>query len=278
MSADSETLQPSTLDAAWRAWLADALGRGCAHDDLRSTMVGNGFSQEVANRAIAESLGRAGPRIPDAGSVFAHDRDVGIGFAMRDPNVALFEDLLAADECDALIELSRAKLQRSVVVDRASGGTQVSDVRTSEGTFIERAEQPLIARIEARIAAITGVPVENGEPIQVLRYGVGARYLPHHDYFEPGDPGSAPLLAQGGQRIATVVMYLNDVAGGGDTLFPKLRLSIRARRGNAAYFDYLDPVRGLDVRSLHGGSPVTVGEKWVATKWMREGPYLRHVG
>jgi prolyl 4-hydroxylase len=28
-----------------------------------------------------------------------------------------------------------------------------------------------------------------------------------------------------------------------------------------------------DTLTLHGGTPVAEGEKWIATRWMRERPY-----
>ncbi|MNN97804.1 hypothetical protein D3C81_2170410 [compost metagenome] len=44
-------------------------------------------------------------------------------------------------------------------------------------------------------------------------------------------------------------------------------------KGNAVYFSYLLPDGTLDERTLHAGLPVASGEKWIATKWLRERPY-----
>src|SRR3546814_8509572 len=79
----------------------------------------------------------------------------------------------------------------------------------------------LVSRIEARIARLLDWPVENGEAIQILRYGVGAQYKPHHDYFDPDWSGSAGPLKRGGQRVASLVMYLNTPERGGTTTFPR---------------------------------------------------------
>jgi prolyl 4-hydroxylase len=131
----------------------------------------------------------------------------------------------------------------------------------------------LIARIEARIAELTSYPLENGEPIQVLNYGPGAEYKPHFDYFNPADPGNHQVLSMGGQRIATLIMYLNDVESGGSTVFPDIGLDVLPKRGNAVFFAYADAEGRLDSRTLHGGSPVAAGEKWIATKWFRQRAY-----
>jgi prolyl 4-hydroxylase len=115
--------------------------------------------------------------------------------------------------------------------------------------------------------------VEQGEPLQILHYGLKGEYLPHHDYFDPNDPGSPVILKTGGQRIATLVMYLNTPEEGGATHFPELDLDVKARKGSAVYFEYMNKNGQLDSRSLHAGMPVLKGEKWVATKWLRESNY-----
>ena len=104
--------------------------------------------------------------------------------------------------------------------------------------FFERGEPLLCRRIEARIAALIGWPVDNGEGIQVLRYRPGAEYKPHYDYFDPAQPGTPRILERGGQRVATAVIYLNDPEIGGGTTFPTSRSRSRRSRGNAVFFSY----------------------------------------
>ena len=116
-------------------------------------------------------------------------------------------------------------------------------------------------------------PIENGEGIQILHYPVGGEYRPHFDYFPPRDPGSQTHLANGGQRVSTLVMYLNDVEQGGETNFPTLQLSVSPKKGAAAYFEYANSLNQVDPLSLHAGMPVLAGEKWIATKWMRQRRY-----
>jgi prolyl 4-hydroxylase len=205
--------------------------------------------------------------------VDADFRRVHVLFAMAQPRVVLFGDLLSGDECELLIDLARPKLARSTVVDRATGAFVNDDARTSEGTHFERGENPLVARIEQRVAALTGIPVENQEPLQILHYGVGGEYEPHYDYFVPDAHGEALQLQRGGQRIATLVMYLNDVPAGGATLFPKVGIETKPRRGCGVYFENLDDGGAVNPLTLHAGAPVGRGEKWIATKWIREGPF-----
>jgi prolyl 4-hydroxylase len=197
------------------------------------------------------------------------DHKVEILFALKAPRVVLFGNLLTHEECDQLIALARPKLQRSRVVNAATGTYDIHAARTSSGTHFDRGENELVRKIEVRIAELLGIPLEKGEPIQVMRYMPDAEYKPHFDFFDPAWPGNWKLLSIGGQRIATLIMYLNDVEAGGSTIFPKVGLNVLPRKGNAVFFAYSNGTGELDRHTQHGGRPVGVGEKWIATKWLR---------
>ena len=152
-----------------------------------------------------------------------------------------------------------------------TGTSEVNEARTSDGMFFQRGENELCDRIERRLAALLRWPIENGEGLQVLRYRPGAEYKPHYDYFDPTQPGTPTILKRGGQRVGTLVMYLNTPARGGATTFPDVKLEVAPVKGNAVFFSY-DRPHPL-TRTLHGGAPVLEGEKWVATKWLREGRF-----
>ena len=75
-------------------------------------------------------------------------------------------------------------------------------------------------------------------------------------------------MRRGGQRVATLVLYLNAPAQGGATTFPDVGLEVTPHPGHAVFFSYARP--DPDTRTLHAGAPVHAGEKWIATKWLRE--------
>jgi prolyl 4-hydroxylase len=208
-----------------------------------------------------------------ANVIATSDRNVSILLALNAPRVVLFGGLLSDAECDELVAMSVKKLQRSTVVNAATGEYDVHPDRTSEGTHYTRGENALIRKIETRISELVSCPVDHGEPIQILHYTPGAEYKPHFDFFDPTFEGNDKVLAMGGQRIATLIMYLNDVEAGGSTVFPDVGLDVLPKKGNALYFAYATEDGQLDRRTLHGGSPVGRGEKWIATKWLRERPY-----
>jgi prolyl 4-hydroxylase len=265
-----------------RRWIVEQAAAGRSSESVLQAMVDSGWSEDTALDALAatlsEALRRTAPtRLPapalDAATptLAAGDREVAVLAALRHPRVVVFGDLLAQGECAELIELARERLERSQTVVETDGESEVNAARTSDGMFFERGENALVERIEARLAALLDWPVENGEGLQILRYRPGAEYKPHYDYFEPAQPGTPALLKRGGQRLATLVMYLNTPARGGATTFPDVQFEVMPVRGNAVFFSYDLPLP--ETRTLHGGAPVLEGEKWVATKWLRAGRF-----
>lgn len=202
----------------------------------------------------------------------AHDIDVRIVTQMAHPRLVVFDGLLSDAECDQLVELARPRLNQSLTVDRDSGASVQHQARVSSGMFFQRAENPLITLLEKRMSALLGFPEVNGEGLQILNYKPGGKYDPHQDYFDPAEPGSHVHLARGGQRIATLILYLNTPEAGGGTFFPDVGVTVSAVRGHAVFFSY--PVAHASARCLHGGNPVMRGEKWIATKWIRESTFV----
>jgi prolyl 4-hydroxylase len=180
----------------------------------------------------------------------------------------VFGNVLTADECDALIAAAKPRLNRSLTVATKTGGEELNADRTSSGMFFRRDENEVVQTLERRLAALVNWPVENGEGLQILHYRPGAEYKPHYDYFDPDEPGTPTILKRGGQRVATIIMYLNEPERGGHTIFPDLNFEVTPQRGNAVFFSYNRAHPSS--KSLHGGAPVIAGEKWIATKWLRE--------
>ncbi|KAL1828355.1 hypothetical protein DCAR_0207562 [Daucus carota subsp. sativus] len=196
------------------------------------------------------------------------------------PRAFLHKNFLTEEECDHLILLAKDKLEKSMVADNDSGKSIESEVRTSSGMFLWKAQDEVVAGIESRIAAWTFLPVENGEAMQILHYEHGQKYEPHYDFFH--DKANRDW---GGHRVATVLMYLSNVENGGETVFPrsvegtqtkddsmsdcaKQGYSVKPQKGDALLFFSLHPDATTDSLSLHGSCPVIEGEKWSATKWI----------
>ncbi len=271
-----------------RRWIVEQATAGFPPEAVLKAMRDAGWHEDVAVQAMESTLSehlqqrspvqgftpvlpqpdlRGSPRLLDLG-----DRVVQVLAQMQSPRMAVFGQFLSDEECDALIDAARPRMQRSLTVQTVTGGEELNADRTSNGMFFRRGESEVVARVEARIARLLNWPVENGEGLQVLQYRPGAEYKPHYDYFDPSEPGTANIVRRGGQRVATVVMYLNDPVRGGGTTFPDVGLEVAPQRGNAVYFSYDRPHPAT--RTLHGGAPVLEGEKWVATKWLREREFV----
>lgn len=276
-----------------RQWIVEQAAAGFSREAVMASMVASGWQKAVAQKALqatwkepvpvaaqpVPALRREDARhLPDLDlsrsprQIDAGDRMVDVIASLNQPRVVVLGNLLSADECDALIESARPQLARSLTVATKTGGEELNPDRTSSGTFFARGQTPEVARIEARIARLLDWPVENGEGLQVLHYQPGAEYKPHYDYFDPDEPGTPTILKRGGQRLATLVMYLSEPARGGGTTFPDAGLEVAPVRGNAVFFNYDRP--HPSTRTLHGGAPVIEGDKWVATKWLREREFV----
>jgi prolyl 4-hydroxylase len=276
----------------WDRWLDASLDKGCRPQDIVAAMVAANYDAAYAESAVRERQARRAQPAEVATSsaagpyrygtptirhrnnlIVTGDRTVRVAMRIERPVVAVLDDVFSPEECDAVVALARARLQPSATLSPTTGENQVKDHRTSLGAFLDDAGQPLLQRLNRRIGEIMNQPVAHGEALHVLHYGVGAEYKPHHDYFDPANPGFAATLQRGGQRVATLIVYLNDVEEAGDTVFPKLGLSIVPKKGSAVYFEYVNAEGQLDEASLHGGLPVERGEKWVATTWVRQGVF-----
>lgn len=205
-------------------------------------------------------------------AVQLEDRTIKVALNMQRPRIVLFEDVLTRDECQQLIELSRPKLKRSAMVDMKTGELRPDPTRTSDGTHFKRSENAFIAMLDKRIEQLIELPIQHSEELQILNYQVGGEYKPHYDFFPPNLSGSAAHIARG-QRVATLILYLNDVEEGGETVFPETGLKIIPRAGNALYFAYMNSSGRCDPLTLHAGCPVIKGEKWIATRWVRDRDY-----
>jgi prolyl 4-hydroxylase len=269
-----------------RQWIVSQASAGHTAESVLQAMLASGWSEDVAveamestlrghleEQAVASGLPPAVP-VPEPGLdesplyLDAGDRRVCVLQTMAAPRVVVFGGLLSDEECEQLIELAKPRLARSLTVATKTGGEEVNADRTSNGMFFQRGENELVRRIEQRIARLVNWPEENGAGLQILQYGPGAEDQPHYDYFDPAEPGTPTIVKRGGQRVGTLVMYLAEPEKGGGTVFPDVHLEVAPRKGNAVFFSYERP--HPSTRTLHGGQPVIEGEKWIATKWLRE--------
>lgn len=190
------------------------------------------------------------------------------------PDITYIYNFLTDEECDYLISLASPLLEKSTVIDFHSKERKFDPGRISDGCFLsDYREDRIVKNIEKRISTLVNIPVEHGEALQVLRYQKGGEYKPHYDYFDLDTIGGAAAYERGGQRIATLIMYLYAPQEGGETIFPLANIKVKPKRKNAVFFYNCISEENVDPLTLHGGAPVISGEKWIATKWLHPRPY-----
>ncbi len=210
-------------------------------------------------------------------------RQIGIDVAQRlagDPRIVrapidaaqVFQlpNFLDAAQCDRLIATIDAGRRPSTLFsDRASSG-----FRTSESCDLDR-WSPEIRPIDEAISTLLGIDPRHGETLQGQRYAPGQQFRAHHDYFHDTESYWQRMRDNGGQRTWTAMIYLNDVEEGGATWFPQAGFRAAPRRGLLLTWNNMKPDGSPNDRTIHEGTAVVAGTKYIVTKWFREGPWLQ---
>ena len=207
-----------------------------------------------------------------------------LSVACREPPIYLVPDFLTLDECQAIVSETRSRMPIAVEPEDASGVYAWNSVNGAS-----RAEPAVAAprtsssvdssdewchNIHELVSILTQQSVGHMERPTITRYLAGQEYVPHHDAFPPGDPLAGQPF--GGNRICTVLVYLNDVAAGGHTVFHEARnqgtvLSFQPKAGTALLFFPSDCNTGqFDPLAVHSAEEA-VDEKWVTQTWVRQG-------
>jgi prolyl 4-hydroxylase len=267
-------------EASGQAYIGERVAQGRAMESIRDDLAAMGWHPGSIERALQRfARGDAAPaascpapapdldRLPTRLDIDGHVVDVQL--RLHRPRLCVLGNVLAPEECAALIELSRPRMERSMVIV-GDGDVDEEGVlaysRTSEQAAFRRGASPLVDRIQRRVAQLVRWPEDHMESLQVVRYGVGADFAPHHDYFCPR--AHADMIAREGQRVGTLLMYLNTPDSGGVTSFPDVELEVYPQQGTGLFFAY--PDAHPDSLTLHAGAPLGGGEKWIATFFLHD--------
>lgn len=236
-------------------WIVLNTEAGHPPDTLLDRLLEAGWSETVALDALESTLRSRAAELgvvtvpePDLigspTSITVSGRQVDVMISIRSPRLVVFRNFLSDEECDAVIEAARPRLSASTVIDNDSGANAMHEGRVSEGMFFARCESSLIRNIEERISELVRWPLDHGETIQVLRYGIGGKYDPHHDYFDPTISGSAEPIRIAGNRVGTLIMVLQAPVGREHAISRCRRRGVCAERKRSIFL--VQPPRSIN--------------------------------
>lgn len=217
------------------------------------------------------------------------------------PPVLTIENFFTEQECHEIQNLATNNNNNNtllgaapvVQVPSAKVSPFAQSVRTSTSWFCHYASVPMLL---SKAQHMLGIPLSNMEEPQIVRYQPGQEFSWHYDQV----PKSPLLLSNGGggQRLATLLVYLNTVPinAGGGTVFRDLRghhssndtttaaipnqsLTVQPVRGSALLFFPAFANGTPDDRTLHKSNIMltsddsTVTEKWILQAWIHEHSY-----
>lgn len=221
------------------------------------------------------------------------------------PRLFEIEDFLSNVEIDHLMEIATGTtLHQSATKAGQSADARHDSTRTSRNAWIQRGSSPIVDSIYRRAADLLQINqsyllhggggigddkkyhhAPTAERLQLVHYGVGDQYMPHHDFAVPSTEHGQPM------RFATILLYLNENMTGGETSFLRWlhadinhnkdatpvtsKLMVAPKSGKAVFFYSLLPDGNMDERSLHASEPITEGEKWLVNLWIWD-PVTRH--
>eukprot|EP01101_Sappina_pedata_P007606 TRINITY_DN4058_c0_g1_i1.p1 TRINITY_DN4058_c0_g1~~TRINITY_DN4058_c0_g1_i1.p1 ORF type:complete len:373 (+),score=139.82 TRINITY_DN4058_c0_g1_i1:414-1532(+) len=210
------------------------------------------------------------------------------------PRIFLIEDFLTSEECDEIVRLAKDNMEISMVGHTHTDAVIDKSARTSTQTWLEADEldNDLLYHVRNKAEKLLKLPLELSESLQVIHYSVDQYYYFHVDPTLKRYRADDPFHNAGGNRLLTLLFYLNEVEEGGETVFPnainpdvplensccnKTRfpddqvLRVYPKKGSAIlWYNLLEEQQldgEVDLLTYHAGCPVRRSEKWGANFW-----------
>lgn len=175
------------------------------------------------------------------------------------------DNILTSEECDNLISYANNQnYTDSKVLSQA--GSVYNNNRKSQQIWIKDKENDIANKITQYTEKYTGYPKENMEELQLVKYDVSGYFNEHYD-------PDVSYKNDSSDRIYTLIIYLNDDYEGGETYFKNINLRIKPKKGKGVIFKSLTENNELLTNSLHTGTPITKGNKYICNKWIHLGKF-----
>ena len=185
--------------------------------------------------------------------------------------VRVVDEFLTDKECEYVINLSNPLFQRSkyMIGDKVI----VHEDRTSFSAELHTFDNDEILKvIRKKGSELLNIPEDHFESFQCVSYDKSQAINSHFDTFDENSEGGKKIIAAGGQRKYTMLVYLNDDFEGGSTYFPNLDLLVSPKKRRVLIFDNLDDNGKIRASAFHAGLPVASGRKYAMNMWVRTKP------
>jgi prolyl 4-hydroxylase len=180
----------------------------------------------------------------------------------------VYPNIISEDEARYILEKSKDNFKDSEILSGYE-----SSIRKSKNTWISR-DDPIVKNIIQRVCNIDNIPFDNAEDLQVVKYQPNGYYKEHNDSCCEDNEYCKEFLTRGGNRIVTMLIYLNDGFEGGATKFTKMNKEIKPDKYSGILFYSMNKNKDkCHSLSMHAGLPITSGEKYVANVWLRESKF-----
>ena len=185
-------------------------------------------------------------------------------------NIVSIDAFLSVKECKLILqELRFVYWQASTVVKRK--GRQTYSCLSEESRKSLTAHQEWFSdelnakllEIETRVGQWLDVNTGNLEYWQATRYGKGDSFDYHLD-------GGLWKKSESGERVRTILLFLNTPLKGGATHFRALNRKIKAETGRLLVWNNLLPSGNANYATIHSGQAVLAGNKTTLVTWERQ--------
>ncbi len=187
-------------------------------------------------------------------------------------NIQQYPNVFSKQQCRELIAICKSEL-----LSYLETGIQFENSQAQEVFLRKDLDYEVLKNVRKLVADKSGMPIENQELISFMRYEVGGGFKPHHDYFESHRPLYNGLLNQGGQRVKTCLVYLNEEFEGGETEFGIIGEKIKPQTGKMVVWNNTDNAGNVIPESEHEGLKVTSGVKYLLSIWIRQEEYRNDI-
>lgn len=261
---------------SWKDWVALSLIRGCDHMEILTILLDNGFTLDQCQNALGKFLpeNHGCPRDND---FYKRMMEPGLVTNMvntyvefvetEKAQVIRYDNFLSPQECETIIQLSKQHLRPSEITGNQA---ERPEFRTSSTCDLRLLNNEDANKVDKKIIDAMGLNIGENEPVQVQHYSVGQEFKAHTDYFEPATDEYKQHSAIQGQRTWTFMVYLNDVAEGGETEFVNLGVKFKPKAGTAIIWNNLREDGTPNPDTIHHAHPIISGEKVIITKWFRD--------